>query len=322
MSDDSRLALLPTAEDYYKSLIEQILHATDRISMLYFAFCNGYWGKQITDSLIAAAKRGVAVEVYVSIIGAFTEDIWEIPSNFALYTRLRKNGVTVYFIPDFRNGRSVHVKIAAIDNHTAYIGGSNIHDHYTTWTDTNFLCHAPRDISGLHSLIRETATDLSVASDPVMIDAHTRIHIQTAKNHLFESELLRLITSAKKHIHIVTWYLFPSEKIMTALHDARIRGVNISIMYSQSNRMPILTPIRMYYVKKLNAMGVKLYPWIQKYNHSKLYWNESTAIIGSPNLDIFSLYVWYESLLLGKNAALVDLLDDRWAQLLDGTSRD
>jgi phosphatidylserine/phosphatidylglycerophosphate/cardiolipin synthase-like enzyme len=107
---------------------------------------------------------------------------------------------------------------------------------------------------------------------------------------------------------------------MTALHDARARGIDISVMYSQSNRMPILTPIRSYYVKKLNAMGVNIYPWIQQYNHSKLYWNESTAIIGSPNLDIFSLYVWYESMLWGKNAALVDLLDARWAQLLDGTA--
>ena len=31
----------------------------------------------------------------------------------------------------------LHCKIAAIDGHTVFLGGSNIGDYYTTWTDSN-----------------------------------------------------------------------------------------------------------------------------------------------------------------------------------------
>jgi phosphatidylserine/phosphatidylglycerophosphate/cardiolipin synthase-like enzyme len=96
--------------------------------------------QQISEVLVAKAAEGVSVRLMVDEIGQAFDKPTHAFQNIALFEHLRSHGVQVDIYrpasPLHINNR-LHCKIVAIDNRIAFLGGSNIGDYYTTWSDSN-----------------------------------------------------------------------------------------------------------------------------------------------------------------------------------------
>ena len=136
----NQYTLFTKVQDYYTDLVEKLATAQQSISMTYLSFDSGEWSERIAQVLTAKAAEGVRVRLMVDEVGQLFDEPRHAVNNVALFNHLRSHGVQVdTFRPasPLQVNNRMHCKIAAIDSRTVFLGGSNIGDYYTTWTDTN-----------------------------------------------------------------------------------------------------------------------------------------------------------------------------------------
>ena len=132
--------LFTNVQDYYANLVTRLWTARESISMTYLSFDSGGWAVRISEVICSKAFSGVKVRLMVDEFGQLLDEPRHAVKNVALFRYLRSHGVQIDIFhpaaPLSINNR-MHCKIAAIDDRTAFLGGSNIGDYYTSWTDSN-----------------------------------------------------------------------------------------------------------------------------------------------------------------------------------------
>jgi cardiolipin synthase A/B len=111
----------------FPALIERIDHAQKSVSLETYIFANDDAGRAVSDALVRAAERGVAVRVITDGIGT--------DSNLPMFAQWKQSGVEhrVYnphllFGP--QGWSRTHRKLALVDNTYAFCGGINIVDDF------------------------------------------------------------------------------------------------------------------------------------------------------------------------------------------------
>jgi len=136
MSAGNELILLPDGKSYQKKL-QMVKSAKSSILLSVMSFECGETGKEMTDALIEAKKRGVDVRVILDIMYSRIIPIFK-----KCYKKLKKNGVKITSSPHSIRLRSVgkmmHDKILVKDLKEAVIGGQNMMDINNLSTETNF----------------------------------------------------------------------------------------------------------------------------------------------------------------------------------------
>jgi cardiolipin synthase A/B len=136
----NRYTLFTSVRDYHENLVTELATARHQISLTFLSFDSGQWADQIAAVLTERAGVGVHVRLMVDQLGQVLDEPRHFLKNIALFNHLRSRGVQVDVYhpgPPLQFNNRLHCKIAAIDDRTAYLGGSNIGDYYTAWTDTN-----------------------------------------------------------------------------------------------------------------------------------------------------------------------------------------
>ena len=133
--------LYTKVQPFYTDLVDAIATAENQITMMYFTFDAGEWSEKIARILSNKASSGVQVRLMVDELGLALDDIRHARKNWQVVADLRASGIQVDIFRPRGNrltqGNRLHTKICAIDTHTAFIGGSNIGDHYLGWDDNN-----------------------------------------------------------------------------------------------------------------------------------------------------------------------------------------
>ncbi len=304
----NQYTLYTKVQDYYSSLAAKLATAQERISMTYLSFDSGEWAGQIAQVLIAKAAQGVKVRLMVDEVGEVLDEPRHAIDNAALFTHLMLNGVRVEFfrpaLPLMLNNR-LHCKIAAIDDRTVFMGGSNIGDYYTTWIDTNLRVdgelgdtfHNIYDFLNSRSLMGRS---LTVEFDAANLQAgNDRVWLTVPRERSdVRDTLLKLIRNADKAIFIRTWYFLPDPEILEALCEQAKRGVQVNVLLSHETRVRPVDFANYIHVHKLVCAGGHVYRYAGKYMHSKAAWNDHGEILfGSANLDPHSMYTNFESCL-------------------------
>jgi phosphatidylserine/phosphatidylglycerophosphate/cardiolipin synthase-like enzyme len=136
MSAGNELILLPDGKSYQKKL-EMVRSAKSSIFLSVMSFECGETGKEMTEALIKAKKRGVDVRIildkmYSKVIPIFKK----------CYKRLEKNGIKIVNSPFSIRLRSIakmmHDKILVKDLKEGIIGGQNMMDINNLSTPTNY----------------------------------------------------------------------------------------------------------------------------------------------------------------------------------------
>jgi cardiolipin synthase len=301
--------LFSQVKDYYADLVNQLEKAQNAISMTYLSFDAGEWGEKIAKVLTAKAAAGLKVRLMVDELGQIADEPRHLLKNHEMLNLLRSHGVQVdIFQPDapalsIRN--RLHCKITAIDDHTVYLGGSNIGDYYTTWTDTNLRVDGSlgRTFHRIYDYLRSFSQG-KVSSRPKLDlsnqwagDDQLWLTVPRQRNDIRQA-LLQLILNADKAIYLRTWYFVPDKEILNALCWQAQRGVQVYVLLSHKTRVRPVDFANYIHVHKVVCAGGHVYRYTGKYMHSKVAWNDRGEVLfGSANLDAHSMKINFESCL-------------------------
>ena len=300
--------LFTNVHEYYQNLVAELATAQHDISMTFLSFVKGKWADEISQVLIVKAANGVRVRLMVDEIGEAFDNARCAIQNIRLINHLRSHGVQVdIYRPSAPLGinNRLHCKFVAIDHRTVYLGGSNIGDYYTTWTDSNLrvdgefgnIFHNIYDFLHGFSHDGKFASRLLDISNLQAGSDHLWLTVPRHQYHIREA-LMNLINSADKSIFIRTWYFLPDDEMLNALCIQAKKGVQVNVLLSHETRVRLVDFANHIHVHKLVNAGGNVYRYAGKYMHSKAAWNNHDDILfGSANLDAHSMKGNFESCL-------------------------
>lgn len=318
------VALLCNGEDYFPALRSAIDAATSTIRLETYLYADDAIGNSITQGLCHAAQRGVDVRLVVDGFGARNMDAHHLPL-------LKEAGVQVrVFRPEHHlwrhllSGqrsrlRRMHRKIALFDGHTAFVGGINIIDDATgnpspirldfavqlkgpllrliaqamdrQWRTLSRLTFFRRTIPPSHTQVNTASCGQLHAAFLLRDNLAYRGNIETAYTQGIEQ--------ATEEITLAMAYFIPSRSILTALLSAAQRGVCVRLLLQGRVEYRLQHYAAQSLYARLLAAGIRLYEYQPGFMHAKVgVIDEKWAMVGSANLDPFSLLVAREANIL------------------------
>lgn len=300
--------LLINGECTFDAIFAAINAAQEYLLIQFYIIRDDDLGRKLELALIAAADRGVRINVLFDEVGSSKLGRWvkSLKSkNIDVRAFKRSRGPRNRFRINFRN----HRKVVVVDGKIGFVGGLNIGDEYLgknpamhPWRDTHMRCFGPV-VQAIQLAFCEdwywatkripdaqwtpqphpgAMTSLVIASGPIdELDTATLA-------------LLSLITNARSRIWISTPYFAPDESIGHALQLAAIRGVDVRILYPAVTDNPLVNAAHDTYLDDMLAAGAMVYAHTDGFSHQKVLLADNIAVIGSSNLDNRSLRINFE----------------------------
>ena len=320
----TRYTLFTEVTSFYTDLLTALSQAQQDISLMYFTFDHGQWSNKIGRVLRAKAARGVKVRLMVDQVGLVVDTPLNAFRNQTLIRELRSAGIQVDIFrprgPRLNQFNRLHCKVCAIDQEIAFIGGSNIGDHYPTMRDTNLRLDG--DLGATFHQLYDYIGQFSVGStNDFFPDNKTNnirllnlqqlhgsqvLFILSGRRQEIRRALVKLILEADHEIYICTWYFLPDREILNALLSQARNGVRVHIILSHRTRIPLIDAANYIAGHKLTKAGACVHRYTDRYMHSKVAWNNrGDVIVGSANVDEKSLSSNFECCLLLNDEALI-----------------
>ena len=315
----NKLTLLQNGPATYRAMFAAIRAAKNHINLETYIFDDDEAGRQFSDLLLERQAAGVQVNViYDSVGGILT------PATF--FDRLREGGIQVLeFNPVnplkgkkkawLLNNRD-HRRQLVIDGRTAFTGGINISDTYSSapsgkrgrkkrdqtpdqpagWRDTHIEIEGPV-VAEFQKLFMDTWArqkgeplaaknyfpELKAQGDEIVRAIGST---SDAPRSLIYLTLMSAISHAELEVHLTIAYFAPDPQLLKALIDAARRGVDVKLLLpSHSDSWAIFNLGRSYYSQLLRG-GVKIYERRGAVMHAKTACIDGVwSTIGSTNLD-------------------------------------
>ena len=330
--DNSDTTFLPTGEEVYACLKEELSKATKYVFLEYFIISEGKMWDGVHEILRRKAAAGVDVRMIYDDVGCASR----LPA--AYWRTLEREGIRAVpfnpFVPVLNmvmNSRD-HRKIVAVDGSVAFTGGFNLADEYINreqrfghWRDTavrlegpgawNFAAmflelwasQRPRD-PGLDVMAPELRPAPQRTVGLVQPYADSPVDQENVAKNVY----LELINQAQSVLWITTPYLILDNATLTALRLAAKRGVDVRIYVPGIPDKKMVYQLTKSFFAPLLRGGVKIFTYTPGFLHAKTWLVDGEiAAVGSINLDYRSLYLHFEcSVLLYGCPALADIAAD------------
>jgi cardiolipin synthase len=318
--EGNRLTLLKNGEQYFPALVAALDAAREEVFLESYIYANDETGSLVTDALVRAAVRGVAVRLLIDGFGAR-----EFPARFRRALLDAGAQVLVFrpqplALPRRSRLRRMHRKIAVLDARVAFVGGINIVDDYDApladprITPPRFD-YAVRIEGPLASEVRGTAARLwhkvawaalrrrsrlppaPAASGPVGTQrAALVVRATTGHRRDIENAYLEQIASARVEVVIACAYFFPGRRFRRTLSEAAARGVKVRLVLQGKIEYPFLHYASRGLYSGLLDAGIEIYEYNASLLHAKVgVFDRRVACVGSSNIDPFSLLLAREA---------------------------
>ena len=319
---NNKVTILNGGEEKFKCLKDKLIKAKDHIHLEYYIVKDDKIGNEIKDILIKKSKEGVKVRFIIDRVGSI-----KLGSKYV--KELKNAGVDVAFYSyvlapflryintqiNYRN----HRKIAVIDGITAFLGGINIGDEYLglgklgEWKDCHIMIEGDC-VLGLQSVFLDDFSSIKKYNNEQIsllnnVENYFKKHsfngnvlmqiVQSGPDSEFPSImqcLIKMISTAKKNINIITPYFIPSEGLMDSLRIAALSGVKVSLIFPEKADHFTVNRASQTYIAELVRSGAKVYLYNKNgFIHSKILTvDEKICTIGTANMDIRSFELNYE----------------------------
>ncbi len=313
---ESSTEYLTPGEKKFETLLRELRKAEKYIFLEYFIVEEGVMWDSILEVLEEKVKKGVRVRLIYDDFGCF----FKLPKNFA--GELRSKGIECAVFNRFRpvlaavqNNRD-HRKIAVIDGKVAFTGGINLADEYINvverfghWKDSAVMVCGKAAWSfalmflQMWELCTRSDEDFGAyypwKDDPCSqeSDGFVQPYADSPldEENIGEHVYLQMINSAKDYLYITTPYLVIDDSMISALCLAAKSGVDVRIITPGiSDSRWVHATTRSYYGDLISA-GVKIYEYTPGFIHAKTFVSDdTTATVGTTNLDFRSLYLHFE----------------------------
>jgi cardiolipin synthase len=336
--DGNRFVLLENGEQYFPAVFAAIAAAQREVLIETFILFEDEVGKQLHATLIAAAKRGVSVDITVDGYGS--PDLSE-----SFVAQLTAAGVRLHiFDPQPRVlglrtniFRRMHRKIVSVDGEIAFIGGINFGaDHLIASGAKAKQDYAVRIDGPLANEIHVFAQHQAAAFyrhrpwwkirgwRARWHDGAAILTVRDNETHRDEIErhYRRAIVAAKHDVLIACAYFFPGYRFLRLLRRAAQRGVKVRLILQGAPDMPRARTWAMRLYPRLIQAGVDIYEYCERPLHAKVAAiDDEWCTIGSSNLDPLSLTLNLEANVVVRDAALNRELRHRLNDLLKNHCR-
>ncbi|MGY4495693.1 cardiolipin synthase ClsB [Pseudomonas sp. TE3610] len=335
--DDNAVQLLINGEAFFDSVFQAIEAAREEVLIETFILFEDEVGRPLQQALIAAAQRGVRVEVLVDGYGTadlsrqFLHEMVEAGVRLQAFDpRPKVMGMRTNLF------RRLHRKIVVVDGETAFIGGINYSaDHLLASGPMAKQDYAVKVqgaiVADLHqatlTLLDETSR-VRRAARPWLtprqaIDADTArarmlLLIRDNQQHRtdIEQQYLLAIRRAQERIIIANAYFFPGYRLLRELRNAARRGVAVTLILQGMPDMPLVRLCSRLLYNYLLRDGVQIREYTQRPLHGKVaVIDRQWATVGSSNLDPLSLSLNLEANVIIEDGDFNQLLHDHLAEL-------
>ena len=297
-----------------ETLLREIRQAQKRIHIETYILKADAIGREIISALTQRAKAGVEVRLLLDGVGSLGTP------RFLCQPLIKAGGEVATFNPvlpmqgkgsaNWRN----HRKIALFDGQTAVIGGQNISLNYLgyipsnrRYRDCSFLIDGPA-VAELERVFiadwcqatnREPKEFLEILRHQPKLRGDTQIKIISSGPDCVGDPLwetyIKLIEDAEKSIIIMTPYFVPDRTLFRLLLSAAQKNIKVKIILPRRSDHRLLDFARRWYLRKLKEAGAQILFYKSGILHAKLFMvDDETAIVGSANLDMRSLFFNYE----------------------------
>lgn len=303
----NRYEVLTNGDQIFPSMLAAVNQAKRRISFETYIYTEGAIGQQFTDAFIAAAKRGVLVQIVVDAVGSNKiPPAWQANLR-AAGVKLGEFGPAKWYALEELNYRT-HRKILAIDGNIGFTGGVGLDDQWAGhaqspqhWRDTMVRFEGPvaRLMEGAfqENFVETLGPVMPTVDPPAQIPAEPldaamvlRSSPTGGSNDLKRLYLLS-IAAARRTLDICTPYFVPDESSEWALDQARRRGVRVRILVEGdlTDAMPVKYASRDSY-QRLLERGIEIYEYQPTMMHVKAIVVDGVwSMVGSANFDNRSL---------------------------------
>jgi cardiolipin synthase len=313
------LTFINTCDDFLQSICRDIDAATDHCHLLTYIWMDHGQSLCVVDSLVRAAKRGVACRVLLDAVGsrAFLKSPHArrlTDAGVKLVAALPVNPIRMLLARiDLRN----HRKIIVIDGRIAYVGSHNLTDdtfRSKKWRDTGPWIDASVRLvgPGAHALALVFLRDWLLDSDEAIPDfgrflpllaaereGHSLVQVVPSGPGMapeaIHQAMLTTIYAARDEIVMTTPYFVPDDATRMALQAAAMRGVAVTlVMPAVSDSLLVAAASRSHYLDLLES-GVRIMHYDGGLLHAKtLTIDRRIALIGSANFDQRSFFLNFE----------------------------
>ena len=299
--------VLTNGDQIFPSMLAAVTGAQRRISFETYIYNEGSVGKQFTDAFIAAARRGVQVQLVIDALGSKKlPQEWR-DSMIAAGVKLANFGEVKWYSLEELNYRT-HRKILTVDGRIAFTGGVGLDDQWLGhaqdpqhWRDTMVRFEGPvaRLIEGAfqENFVESSGPVTPIVDPPPQIPAEPldaamvlRSSPTGGSNDLKRLYLLT-IAAARRTLDICSPYFLTDESTVWALEEARRRGVRVRILVEGdlTDAKPVKYAGRDAYQRLLDQ-GIELYEYQPTMMHVKATIVDGAwSMVGSANFDNRSL---------------------------------
>ena len=335
---NTRTQYFACGEAMYPQLLADLEKAEKSIFLEFFIVSHGCMWNGIEKILRRKAAQGVDVRLIYDDFGS----LLGLPADFIVrmeraHIRCIPFNPVVPLLSLVMNHRD-HRKIVVIDGTVAYTGGVNLADEYINaeqrfgyWKDAalrvegdaawNFTVmflnfwNAFRPSEEDYAPFMPQAEALPAQSDGVIQPYGDSPLDEEA---LAETVYLNIINQAQRYVYIYTPYFAVGETMLEALKAAAKRGVDVRLVLPGiPDKKLVFRLTRSYYVPLLRA-GVRIYEFTPGFLHAKSFVSDdTTAVVGSINLDYRSLYHHFENAVWMKDTACIPAIEKDFQKTLE-----
>ena len=325
--------LLINGEEFFPRVFASIQAARKEVLLETFIIYEDKVGEELQRVLIAAAKRGVHVEVTVDGYG--TADI-----GAPYVAALTEAGVKLnVFDPrprvlGYRTNlfRRLHRKIVVVDAETAFVGGINFSaDHlgdfgpmakqdYAVQVRGPIVTDVHRAALELLAIRRGERPGKQAPSPANHFRGNVRMCLSLRDNEQYPNDIetayMAAIRSANYRLVIANAYFFPGYRLLRELRNAARRGVKVTLVMQGMPDMPVVRLCTRLLYNYLLRDGVVIHEYCQRPLHGKVALvDHEWATVGSSNLDPLSLSLNLEANLIIRDHRFNQQLHDHLTDL-------
>lgn len=336
--DGNNIRLLVNGDEFFPRVFDAIRAAEHEILLETFIVEDDPVGRRLQRELIAAAERGVSVDVTLDGYGSGQ-------LSDAFINALTTAGVKLHiFDPQpkllavrLNIFRRLHRKLIVIDQSLAFVGGINFcFDHVlhsgpkakqdyavevkgTIVADIHHTCKQLRLRSSSRAERQKYKNVAAIETSPIGTMRALFVERDNSRHHNdIERQYLLAIRTARQRIVIANAYFFPGYRLLRELRRAAQRGVDVTLLLQGQPDMPWVSALSRLLYNYLIRAGVKICEYKTRPLHGKVaLMDDKWSTVGSSNLDPLSLSLNLEANLIIEDEFFNKLLFENLTRLLN-----
>jgi cardiolipin synthase len=310
--------LFTEGDELYEAMLSAIGAAKRSIRLETFIFAADEIGWQFARALAEKVQAGPNVRFHFDARGSSTG------ASAGLYEYMTNAGVKLKWYHPWnwrhpsRYFQRNHRKLLVIDEQQVFLGGSNI-----IMENSRSSCGEARtrdtDVAVTGELARQAAALFDATWDHLE-KAHKNARAVKAValdpsgvpslSGLYHRKVARLyallIQRAAHRVYVTNPYFCPGSSIEPALRHAAKRGVDVRLLVPRNSDPPFVGWLTRSSYRCLMKAGVRVYEYLppRKLHAKSIAIDDAWAIVGSANLEHWSLVANHELVLVAREAGL------------------